>query len=72
MSFDFLTRKLSKLAMIWKLHENYNDADNYIDDDGDNDIDSVDEKYDDIVKGDCKEYVIGDDDLFSHSVSPKI
>ena len=41
--------------MIWKLHENYN----YIDDDGDNDIDSVDEKYDDIVKGDCKEYVIG-------------
>ena len=54
--------------MIWKLHENYN----YIDDDGDNDIDSVDEKYDDIVKGDCKEYVIGDDDLFSHSVSPKI
>ena len=58
--------------MIWKLYENYNDADNDIDDDGDNNIDNVDKKYDDIVKGDCKEYVIGDDDLFSHSVSPKI
>ena len=37
--------------MIWKLYENYNDADKDIDDDGDNDIDNVDEKYDDIVKG---------------------
>ena len=45
--------------MILKLYENYNDADKDIDDDGDNDIDNVDEKYDDIVKGDCKEYVIG-------------
>ena len=58
--------------MIWKLYENYNDADKDIDDDGDNDIDNVDEKYDDIVKSDCKEYVIVDDHLFSHSVSPKI
>ena len=54
--------------MIWKLYENDDDADKDIDDDGDNDIDNVDEKDDDVVKGDCKSY----DHLFSHSVSPKI
>ena len=45
MSFDFLTRKLSILAMIWKLYENDDDADKDID--GDNDVDNVDEKDDD-------------------------
>ena len=41
--------------MIWKLYEYYNDADKDIDDDGDNDVENVDEKDDDVVKGDCKE-----------------
>ena len=39
--------------MIWKLYENDDDADKDID--GDNDVDNVDEKDDDVVKGDCKE-----------------
>ena len=58
--------------MIWKLYENDDDADKDIIINGDNDIDNVDEKDDDVVKGDCKEYGIGEDHLFSHSVSPKI
>ena len=41
--------------MIWKLYENDDDADEDIIIDGDNDIDNVDEKDDDVVKGDCKE-----------------
>ena len=58
--------------MTWKLYENDDDADKDIDDDCDNDVENVDEKDDDVVKGDCKEYVIDDNHLFSHSVSPKI
>ena len=38
--------------MIWKLYENDDDADKDID--GDNDVDNVDEKDDDVVKGDRK------------------
>ena len=72
MSFDFLTRKISILAMTWKLYENDDDVHKDIDDDFDIDVENVDEKDDDVVKGDCKEYVIVDDHLFSHSVSPKI
>ena len=41
--------------MIWKLYENDDDADEDIIIDGDNDIDNVDEKDDDVVKRDCKE-----------------
>ena len=40
--------------MIWKLYENDDDADKDIDDDGDNDVENVDEKDDDVVKGDRK------------------